>query len=37
MPVPVVKHGSKVKPRSRNRDGTFRKVRSDRGVKRKLA
>ena len=34
MPVPMVKRGTKVKPRSRNSDGTFRKKRSDKGRKR---
>jgi hypothetical protein len=35
MPLPVVKHGTKLKPRSRNKDGRIRKLRSDRGKKRK--
>jgi hypothetical protein len=35
MPEPQVKRGTKVKPRSRNKDGTWRKKRSDVGKHRK--
>ena len=35
MPLPLVKHGSKVTPRSRNKDGSIRKKRSDVGKTRR--
>lgn len=37
MPKPQVKRGTWVKPRSRNKDGTWRKKRKDAGKRRKSA
>lgn len=33
MPMPMIKRGSKITPRSRNKDGKIRKKRSDVGKK----
>ena len=36
-PLPTVKHGTKLKLRARNKNGKIRKLRSDKGKKRKEA